>query len=344
MEVSVHAIKGFHSNKTITLTGRRGKQQFEILIDGGSTHSFIDENIASKLKGELARTHPMKVQVANGNHLESKYECKDFRWKIGNHEFQTSVGTLSMGGYDLVLGVDETPHFSELNDLIRPLICPFEAGQIEQIQVKEQYPADEKITSRNPNTMREKAEDSLYKTITEDPFIATISYRFGKMSSNFGKENVLIFDPGGQVQNKQSIGIKSKFKDLFRSEVKLEIVMNISVGEQLRPWKDLSLIIQAMEQLLKGPSRWQRKMVNIEIVNSAIPQGQSFQEVSDQFVNIVDEKNQQNVYSVVTGSLDNAMRLEDNDVSRKRALITVFDPGGYIICDCNVQLGGTTRI
>ena len=34
MEVSVHAIEGLHHNKTITLTGRRGKHQFSILIDG----------------------------------------------------------------------------------------------------------------------------------------------------------------------------------------------------------------------------------------------------------------------------------------------------------------------
>lgn len=106
MEVSVHAIEGVHSNKTITLTGRRGKQQFAILIDGGSTHSLLDETTAGKLKCELVKTQPMKVQVANGNHLESLYECKEFKWKIGDNEFQTAVRCLPMGEYDLVLGVD----------------------------------------------------------------------------------------------------------------------------------------------------------------------------------------------------------------------------------------------
>lgn len=57
-------------------------------------------------------------------------------------------------------------------------------------------------------------------------------------SSNSGKENVLIFDPGGQVQNKQSKGVKNKFKDKFRSEVALEkAVLKSSVGGQLRPWR-----------------------------------------------------------------------------------------------------------
>lgn len=34
MEVYAHAVEGFHSNKTITLTGQRGKQSFSILITG----------------------------------------------------------------------------------------------------------------------------------------------------------------------------------------------------------------------------------------------------------------------------------------------------------------------
>lgn len=48
----------------------------------------------------------MKVQVANGNHLVSQFECPGFSWKVGGFEFQTTVRTLPMGGYDLVLGVD----------------------------------------------------------------------------------------------------------------------------------------------------------------------------------------------------------------------------------------------
>lgn len=106
MEVSVHAIEGVYSNQTITLTGRRGQKEFNILVDGGSTHSFLDEKTASKLRCEVVETAPMQVLVANGNHLISKHECADFKWKVGEHEFQTTIRTLPLGSYDLVLGVD----------------------------------------------------------------------------------------------------------------------------------------------------------------------------------------------------------------------------------------------
>lgn len=82
------------------------EKEFSVLIDGGSTHSFLDVNTATKLKCELIETKPMRVMVANGNHLISKYECSGFKWRMGEHEFQTTVKTLPMGNYDLVLGVD----------------------------------------------------------------------------------------------------------------------------------------------------------------------------------------------------------------------------------------------
>ena len=48
----------------------------------------------------------MQVLVANGNHLTRKHECTSFTWKVGDQDYQTSIRTLPMGNYDLVLGVD----------------------------------------------------------------------------------------------------------------------------------------------------------------------------------------------------------------------------------------------
>lgn len=66
----------------------------------------LDEKMVSRLKCDLIETIPMKVMVANGNHLISKYENPHFTWKIGKHEFHTPIRTFPMGSYDLVLGVD----------------------------------------------------------------------------------------------------------------------------------------------------------------------------------------------------------------------------------------------
>lgn len=70
MNMSVHAIEGAYSNRTIPLTGKRGNKEFSILVDGGSTHSFLDEKTALKL-----------------NHLLSKHECSNFARKVGDQNF-----------------------------------------------------------------------------------------------------------------------------------------------------------------------------------------------------------------------------------------------------------------
>lgn len=78
--------------------------------------------------------------------------------------------------------------------------------------------------------------------------------------------------------------------------------------------------------------------------------------MSDQLDSIADEINQQYVHAVGIGmvvipymytvlgpgSLENTMRLEDHVVSRKRVLMTIFDPGGHKICGSDAQLVSST--
>lgn len=98
-------------------------------MDGGSTHSFLDEKTALKLKCEVIETLPMQVLVANGNHLTSKHECADFTWMIGDQNFHTSIRTLLMGSYDLVLGVDWLGSLGPVTFDFKNLLLQFEQGE-----------------------------------------------------------------------------------------------------------------------------------------------------------------------------------------------------------------------
>ncbi|XP_017241605.1 uncharacterized protein LOC135152094 [Daucus carota subsp. sativus] len=129
IEVSVHAIEGLKGSQTITLTGYKNKKQFSILVDGGSTHSFLDEKTAAQLKCELVKTKPLKVMVANGNQLVSHYECQGFSWNIGKYRFNTPVKTLPMGSYDLVLGVDWLGSLGPVTFDFKKLEMRFQKGE-----------------------------------------------------------------------------------------------------------------------------------------------------------------------------------------------------------------------
>lgn len=105
-EISLHALKGIANNKIIKVEGRVKEGSLSILIDSGSTHSFLDNSTARKLKCQLTGTPPLSVVVANGNRVLSNSACLGFMWKMQKDEFEADLRLLQLGGCDVVLGVD----------------------------------------------------------------------------------------------------------------------------------------------------------------------------------------------------------------------------------------------
>lgn len=76
-----------------------------ILIDSGSTHNFIDPRVA-KISGVVVEQTPdLTVTVADGTRLCSKGVCRAFVWQMQWETFKTDVRVLTIGGCDMVLGV-----------------------------------------------------------------------------------------------------------------------------------------------------------------------------------------------------------------------------------------------
>ncbi|GJV91315.1 putative mitochondrial protein [Tanacetum coccineum] len=71
------------------------------LTDCGSTHNFLDKNMAKQLGCNIRTTCPLSVTVANGNKLVTTSECKQFKWQFGPHPFSTDVMLLPLGGCDM---------------------------------------------------------------------------------------------------------------------------------------------------------------------------------------------------------------------------------------------------
>lgn len=105
-EISIHALKGVANNKIIKVGGRCRGNDLMILIDSGSTHSFLDENTAGRLKCQLTGTLPLSVTVANGQRVLSNSACNGFCWEMQGEKFETDLRLLQLGGCDVVLGVD----------------------------------------------------------------------------------------------------------------------------------------------------------------------------------------------------------------------------------------------
>ncbi|KAL0292219.1 UNVERIFIED_CONTAM: hypothetical protein Sangu_2530700, partial [Sesamum angustifolium] len=67
--VSMHTMTGLHDYRTMRVTGNVRDKPVHILIDTGSTHNFLDLEMAKRLCCKLDSTEPFPVAVANGHKI-----------------------------------------------------------------------------------------------------------------------------------------------------------------------------------------------------------------------------------------------------------------------------------
>ncbi|KAL0409740.1 UNVERIFIED_CONTAM: hypothetical protein Sradi_1908400 [Sesamum radiatum] len=104
--LSLNAMRGNVSSGTLRVKGIVNGKEIHILIDSGSTHSFIDEKVAKALGIKTELTTLMVVSVADGYKMMSKVICPELSWEIQGFQFTYPVRTLKLGGCDFVLGCD----------------------------------------------------------------------------------------------------------------------------------------------------------------------------------------------------------------------------------------------
>lgn len=76
------------------------------MVDSGSTHSFLDTEIAKELKVTVVKAPPLSVAVANGKKSVSHTLYPHLPWVIQGREIKEDLRVLQLGGYDMILGGD----------------------------------------------------------------------------------------------------------------------------------------------------------------------------------------------------------------------------------------------
>jgi len=75
------------------------------LVDGGSTHNFVQQPLVSQLGLPCRSTPPLRVMVGNGHHLKCTTICEAIPISIQNIEFLVHLYVLPIVGANIVLGV-----------------------------------------------------------------------------------------------------------------------------------------------------------------------------------------------------------------------------------------------
>lgn len=82
LAISVAAVKGSETPRTVRLDGSIQGVEVTILIDSGSTHSFMREEVTDKLQGGQKAQHGMRVRIADGGTLLCVKEFPDCQWQV----------------------------------------------------------------------------------------------------------------------------------------------------------------------------------------------------------------------------------------------------------------------
>ncbi|KAA8519441.1 hypothetical protein F0562_013684 [Nyssa sinensis] len=91
LQISVHALSGSLSYKTMRIKGKVKKNMVTILIDSGSTHNFLDPTMAKRTGASIQFTNPLTVVVADGTKLQSKAVVKEFQWVMQGTTFTADM-------------------------------------------------------------------------------------------------------------------------------------------------------------------------------------------------------------------------------------------------------------
>lgn len=103
---SIHALEGSQGDDTIRMIGHYKNRELLILINSGSTHSFLDEQVAKEMKVPIVTAPAVVVTVVDGRKIFSSNRSLGFTWKIQEHSFTLDVRLLPLGGFVMILGVD----------------------------------------------------------------------------------------------------------------------------------------------------------------------------------------------------------------------------------------------
>ncbi|XP_026454759.1 uncharacterized protein LOC113355983 [Papaver somniferum] len=106
IEISLHALTGHVVHDTIRISGHLNNHPIMVLVDTGSTHSFIDSALVDKLHLHASPTGQMLVTVANGDNITSRGLCHNLHWEMQGYHFSSTLRVLPLGGYDMVLEDD----------------------------------------------------------------------------------------------------------------------------------------------------------------------------------------------------------------------------------------------
>jgi hypothetical protein len=114
MSISSEAIAGVAAKRSIRFMGLMQAVDILILVDSGSTNSFINQSTVLKLGLKSVPGCPLQVQVADGTILSCTNMISQAVWSIQGCSFVQDLHVLNLPTFDLILGMDWLERYSPM--------------------------------------------------------------------------------------------------------------------------------------------------------------------------------------------------------------------------------------
>jgi predicted aspartyl protease len=114
MAISDCAFTGSYAPRTVQFSGSVQGIPLTILLDFGSSTSFISDSTAAQLTGVSAKQSPCQVRIAGGGTLSSSVTLLAVRWSIGQFSFTSDLRVLPLSAFDMIIGMDWLEFFSPM--------------------------------------------------------------------------------------------------------------------------------------------------------------------------------------------------------------------------------------
>jgi hypothetical protein len=104
--ISLNSLTGFSAPQTLKLIGYIKHRKVIILVDSGSTHTFIHRRVAHETHCYIHAVNNFQIMIANGGSMKCGGCCENVCLQIGGYHLKYHMFSIDMGGCDIVLGVD----------------------------------------------------------------------------------------------------------------------------------------------------------------------------------------------------------------------------------------------
>ncbi|XP_040872598.1 uncharacterized protein [Glycine max] len=104
-QISLNTLAGNVAPEMLHLVGIISDHHIILLVDGGNTHSFIQEQLVTQLRLPCQDIPPLRVMIGNGQHLVCSHMCPRVSITIQGAQFTVDLYVLPIAGANVVLGV-----------------------------------------------------------------------------------------------------------------------------------------------------------------------------------------------------------------------------------------------